>query len=87
MANLAARVNESPGSPVRGDERPPHDFIESVGFLENDPSFPDDENGHADFRPMVCVLFPTTDCNLRCVYCYAHGGDNAPDVIWYADFL
>ena len=30
----------------------------------------------APFRPTACTLFPTGACNLRCVYCYASGGDD-----------
>jgi uncharacterized protein len=26
-------------------------------------------------RPVACTLFLTTDCNLRCLYCYASGGE------------
>lgn len=29
-----------------------------------------------DFKPTGCTLFLTTECNLRCRYCYARGGDN-----------
>jgi len=28
------------------------------------------------FLPTACTLFPTGACNLRCVYCYASGGDD-----------
>jgi len=33
--------------------------------------------GPADgaLRPVACTLFLTTDCNLRCLYCYASGGE------------
>ncbi len=33
------------------------------------------EDGAA-FRPTGCTLFLTGACNLRCVYCYASGGDD-----------
>jgi uncharacterized protein len=29
------------------------------------------------FRPTTCVLFLTDVCNLRCIYCYAHGGSES----------
>ena len=29
------------------------------------------------YLPTAVTLFPTTDCNLRCVYCYAEGGQRA----------
>lgn len=27
------------------------------------------------------TVFPTTECNLRCIYCYANGGDNPQKLI------
>lgn len=31
--------------------------------------------GDSALRPVACTLFLTTDCNLRCLYCYASGGE------------
>jgi uncharacterized protein len=31
--------------------------------------------GGGEFLPTTAILFPTFDCNLRCVYCYSNGGD------------
>ena len=28
-----------------------------------------------DFKPTVVTLFPTSRCNLRCIYCYADAGE------------
>jgi uncharacterized protein len=55
-------------------------FLRAVGFFEEDeeevppavrPALSD------TFRPTTCVLFLTDACNLRCVYCYAHGGNES----------
>ena len=35
-----------------------------------------------DFLPGSVSLFLTTDCNLRCVYCYASGGERAEELPW-----
>lgn len=32
-------------------------------------------SAETDLRPVACTLFLTTACNLRCLYCYASGGD------------
>jgi len=29
-----------------------------------------------EFKPTAVTLFPTSDCNLRCLYCYASAGDS-----------
>lgn len=34
------------------------------------------------FCPNSVVLFPTFDCGLRCVYCYASAGDCKVDMDW-----
>lgn len=36
-----------------------------------EPSF----SGHEDFAPTYVTLLLTTRCNLRCIYCYASGGE------------
>ena len=33
------------------------------------------ESCKRDFKPTAVTLFPTSDCNLRCLYCYASAGD------------
>ena len=42
------------------------------------PTTPDDYV----FRPHEVTLFPTTRCNLRCIYCYADGGTRCVDMPW-----
>lgn len=33
-----------------------------------------------DLKPTGVTLMPTTDCNLRCIYCYGEGGVNPSDL-------
>ena len=51
-------------------------FLESIGFWEPDPFSPPPPSGDRSFQPTIATLFLTTACNLRCIYCYASGGDN-----------
>lgn len=41
------------------------------GFFKN-RAYPQHERS---FRPTQVTLFPTNNCNLRCTYCYAFGGE------------
>lgn len=49
-------------------------FLRTVGFFEEDVLPVREGPDCDDFRPTTCVLFLTNACNLRCIYCYAHGG-------------
>jgi len=40
------------------------------------------QDGNGQFRPTNTTLFLTSACNLRCVYCYASGGDKPRHMTW-----
>lgn len=35
-----------------------------------------------DYLPTHIFLFPTLNCNLKCLYCYSHGGREKTDMEW-----
>jgi uncharacterized protein len=76
MVNLCTKVFKTPSALPGKEEGQAYNFLESVGFMEEDMPFPESSSETDIFQPTICVLFPTSDCNLRCIYCYAHGGDN-----------
>jgi uncharacterized protein len=49
------------------------DFLEKIGFLKPDPLPP--AAPECEFKPTSAVLLLTSRCNLRCIYCYAGGGE------------
>ncbi|MDR2549549.1 MAG: radical SAM protein [Desulfobulbus sp.] len=76
MARLCERFAAGEVPPAADDQ--PTGFLRAIGFFEEDQQ-PEQQPMDADpFRPAVCVLFLTNTCNLRCIYCYAHGGGEAP---------
>ncbi len=76
MAELCTKLYANPSLSVEAEEQAAYDFLESIGFMEQDIPFPESPKDNNAFQPTVCVLFLTNECNLRCIYCYAHGGDN-----------
>jgi uncharacterized protein len=57
-------------------EGPVKDLLLKTGIISENtilPKFLDTVNSE-EFRPTDVTLFPTSDCGLRCVYCYASAG-------------
>lgn len=51
-------------------------FLNQIGFFQPDPEVAADLDILTPFIPTIAVLFLTTACNFRCIYCYASGGEN-----------
>jgi uncharacterized protein len=72
---------------IRGNHSTNHetgeicDRLLSLGILEQSPLeekvTPINNPSILDIAPTSVTLFPTTACNLKCVYCYASGGEEA----------
>ena len=56
--------------------------LKEKGFISG-KKFPQ-VNGEVKFeeyKPTAVTLMPTWDCNLRCRYCYSHGGENPGNLL------
>ena len=51
------------------------EFLANIDFWAPDSPAPTDWQPPAEHRPHTAVLLMTSACNLRCTYCYAHGGE------------
>ena len=56
------------------DEPEVLDFFDSIGFTQPDPPEPPDPD-LSTFQPTGAALLMSNRCNLRCIYCYANGGE------------
>lgn len=79
MAEITA---EMVAGRVSNKHKPPAEkvkpFLASIGFLSKDPRPPDlPQNG--TFAPTHAALLLTNRCQMRCIYCYAAGGELPPD--------
>ena len=73
MAQLAEQIARAePGTPPPAS--PAGELLQSTGFFQPDPPAPDEiQTGFT-----TAVLLLTNRCHLRCVYCYANAGVEAP---------
>lgn len=74
VLNLAQHATLEVDSPTAVDA--PQDvlaFLNTIGFLKPDPPSPP-EPEYSTY-PTIAVLLLTNRCNLRCIYCYASGGE------------
>lgn len=75
MADLALRFAALPSGVLpEGDSRA-ISFLKSIGFAEPDQTPPAPVDPQAAFKPTSAALLMTGRCNLRCIYCYAGGGE------------
>jgi uncharacterized protein len=54
--------------------------LSALGVFSPPVSSDDRSGGHKEFRPTDVTLSLTSRCQLRCIYCYARGGENVTDM-------
>lgn len=75
MVNLIQRCIDRPAVDPETKSSDAWKFLDNIGFFEPDPEAPPEPDPMENFKPDVAVLFLTTRCNFRCVYCYASAGE------------
>jgi uncharacterized protein len=58
------------------------DHLRSAGLFADPIPKPPVTPTNYLFRPHEVTIFPTTRCNLRCIYCYANAGIRQVDMPW-----
>ncbi len=74
MADCAERFCANHDRTVLADEPDVLKFFDSIGFTQPDPPGPPDPDLTV-FKPTSAALLMSNRCNLRCIYCYANGGE------------
>ena len=79
MVNFIGSLIDEKEKDGKGEEA--YRFLERIGFMQPDPPPPEPAPPDGSFKPTMAVLFTTTACNFRCVYCYASGGERAVQIL------
>lgn len=82
IGSVSRYLNRDDHHVLRASDRNVIAHLRSAGlFSEPIPELPITPSDYL-FRPHEVTLFPTTRCNLRCIYCYAEAGTRKVDMPW-----
>ena len=92
LKGVVARINEATAALLRDLEAGKHfeltddevqvaASLEEVGVINGPPDLKLKVHERGEFAPVHVTLFLTDACNLRCIYCYARGGDSPTPVV------
>ena len=48
--------------------------LKKLGIINGEDRIPQDPNPNDEYLPTSVTFLPTSDCNLKCIYCYANSG-------------
>ena len=74
MADCAEKYCGTHDRASLADEPEVLDFFDRCGFTQPDPPEPSEPN-LKEFMPASAALLMSNRCSLRCIYCYANGGE------------
>ncbi len=74
-ADLADEICNDPGKLNELLQYEAIHYLKDSGFFLEDPIIRNQPATDRDFSPTAAALLMTNRCNLRCIYCYANGGE------------
>jgi uncharacterized protein len=80
-ADLLAQLHEGTGSEPDEHNLEAMSILMDLGLVNGTPDELH-EDGDGQFRPTETTLFLTRACSLRCIYCYASGGEHPNLMPW-----
>ena len=51
-------------------------YFKKLNIIDCEDQLPPIKTSINEYRPTKVTFLPTTDCNLRCIYCYSNSGNN-----------
>lgn len=78
MVDLIAGLEKRTPDTFTNDEINILEELEEKLILNHPAKKPRQQNNSDAFMPTMLTLFPTNQCNLKCLYCYASAGDQKP---------
>jgi len=92
VITLLKRIRQGADIPSDAETQQVFDLLKTVGIVDSEDTYPPSHAPNGEYRPTSVTFLPTSDCNLRCIYCYADSGTTShymlPDVARAAiDFI
>lgn len=75
LADLAEAYCRTQDANVLREYPEVSEFFRRIGFFAQDPQITQFQPDISVFHPVSAALLMTNRCNLRCIYCYANGGE------------
>ncbi|MBN2357445.1 radical SAM protein [candidate division KSB1 bacterium] len=84
VINLLADVEHIDLKTLNKEEKATLRYLEDKGLLNGSREYNCVHPYQEKYQPAQLTLFPTNQCNLRCIYCYASAGEQKPLVMdWH----
>jgi uncharacterized protein len=78
VIGLLADIDSVHAESLNAEQKKVLDYLEMNGVLNGSKEAVIEKKKPGEFLPTRVTLFPTNQCNLRCIYCYASAGDLEP---------
>lgn len=84
VLNLLASINELKQDRLNAKQKYVLNQLVTNGVLNGSQELDIKKYNPGKYAPTTVTLFPTNQCNLRCIYCYASAGECKPlDMEWH----
>jgi len=75
LLHMLANIESIDSKSINDEQKTVLDYLSEKGVINGRKEKPLTKKYPEEYSPVQVTLFPTTQCNLRCRYCYASAGD------------